>query len=264
MSLHLYAMTCGWITMPTSTFLSGEKGYLAVPVPSYLIDHPKGLVLFDTGLAAEIASPDPQLREAALGNRAERVRPSYRPGEDVASRLRGFGIDPLRIDYLVSSHLHFDHVGGNALVPNARWLIQKREWHWACSEQCRAAGHYDRKLFDFGHDRIEVDGEHDIFGDGAMTCLPTYGHTPGHQSLRVRLEGGTVVLTADACYMRRSLSDMHLPGVILDAEQALATYRRFAAMEAAGTRLIFGHDPQQWLAINDGALREVTFAQQDA
>jgi glyoxylase-like metal-dependent hydrolase (beta-lactamase superfamily II) len=260
MSVRLYAMTCGWITMPTSTFLKDEKGFLAVPVPSYLIEHPKGVVLFDTGLAADLASPDPLVRDAALGNRAARVKPSYKPGEDVASRLRAFGMDPARIQYLVTSHLHFDHVGGNALVPNARWLIQKREWHWACTDQCREAGHYERKLFDFGHDRVEVDGEHDIFGDGAVTCLPTYGHTPGHQSLRVSLEGGSVVLTADACYMRRSMEAMHLPGVILDAQMALEGYRRFAEMERAGMRLIFGHDPQQWNGINDGAVREVTIA----
>ena len=260
MSLRLYAMTCGWITMQTSTFLRGEKGYLAVPIPSYLIEHPKGVVLFDTGLAAELSSPDPLVREAALGNRAARVKPSYKPGEDVASRLKAFGMDPERVQFLVSSHLHFDHVGGNALIPNARWLIQKREWHWACTDECKAAGHYDHKLFDFGHDRIEVDGEHDIFGDGAVTCLPTYGHTPGHQSLRVKLEGGTVVITADACYMRRSMEALHLPGVIMDADMALETYRRFAAMERAGMRLVFGHDPQQWVGINDGEVREITFA----
>ena len=93
-----------------------------------------------------------------------------------------------------------------------------------------------------------------------MTCLPTFGHTPGHQSLRVKLEGGTVVITADACYMRRSMEDLHLPGVIMDADMALDTYRRFAAMERAGMRLVFGHDPQQWVGINDGEVREISFA----
>lgn len=258
MSVRLHAMTCGWITLPTSTFLKGELGYLAVPVPSYLIEHPRGVVLFDTGLAAEMSSPDPLLREATLGNRASRVRPSYKPGEDVGARLTAFGVDPARVQYLVSSHLHFDHVGGNALIRNARWLVQKREWHWACTEECQAAGHYDRKLFDFGHDRVEVDGEHDIFGDGSVTCMPTFGHTPGHQSLRVRLDGGEVVLTADACYMRRSLEGMHLPGVIIDAEKALATYRTFAKLQGAGAHLIFGHDPQQWNRLNEGAVREIT------
>jgi glyoxylase-like metal-dependent hydrolase (beta-lactamase superfamily II) len=260
MQIRLFAMTCGWITMPAGTFFKGDIGYLAVPIPAFLIEHPRGTVLFDTGLAADIGAADPLVREAALGNRAARVKASYRPGEDVASRLTAFGADPARITHLVSSHLHFDHVGGNALIPNARWLIQKREWHWACSEQCKAAGHYEGRLFDLGHDRIEVDGEHDIFGDGAVTCLPTHGHTPGHQSLRVRLEGGEVVLTADACYMRRSMENLHLPGAVSNADEALGTYRRLAAMERAGARLIFGHDPAQWNRINDGAVREITIA----
>jgi glyoxylase-like metal-dependent hydrolase (beta-lactamase superfamily II) len=253
-------MTCGWITMPAGTFFKGDIGYLAVPIPAYLILHPRGTVLFDTGLAPDVGATDLLVREAALGNRAARVKASYRPGEDVASRLAAAGIDRARITHLVSSHLHFDHVGGNALVPNARWLIQKREWHWACTDECRAAGHYEQGLFDLGHDRLEVDGEHDVFGDGAITCLPTHGHTPGHQSLRVRLEGGEVVLTADACYMRRSMEALHLPGVIMDADMALDTYRRFAVMERAGMRLVFGHDPQQWVGINDGEMREISFA----
>lgn len=258
MSVRLHAMTCGWLTMATGTFLKGEKGYVAVPVPSYVIDHPKGVVMFDTGLTPDISSPDVLVRERALGNRAARVRPTYLPGEDAASRLKAAGIDPARIQYLVTSHLHFDHVGGNALVPNARWLIQKREWHWACSEECKAAGHYDGKLFDLGHDRIEVDGEHDLFGDGSVVCFPTYGHTPGHQSMRVKLDDGEIVLAADSCYMCRSLDNMHLPGNLFDEQQSLQTFRRLAAYRQAGAQVIFGHDPEQWIQLNDGALREIT------
>ena len=70
MSVRLYAMTCGWIAMGMNTFLKGEKGYVAVPVPCYVIDHPKGIVQFDTGLTRDISSTDVLVREQALGNRA--------------------------------------------------------------------------------------------------------------------------------------------------------------------------------------------------
>ena len=58
---------------------------------------------------------------------------------------------------------------------------------------------------------IQVDGEHDLFGDACVVCLPTYGHMPGHQSLRVRLPSGNVVLAADACYFCRTLRERRLP-----------------------------------------------------
>ena len=59
---------------------------------------------------------------------------------------------------------------------------------------------FNPRDFDLGHKLRLVDGEHDVFGDGSVVCLPTHGHTPGHQSLRLRLDGGEIVLAADARY----------------------------------------------------------------
>jgi hypothetical protein len=70
-----------------------------------------------------------------------------------------------------------------------------------------AARHgYNSRDFDLGHNLRLVDGEHDVFGDGSVVCLPTPGHTAGHQSLRVRLDSGDVVLAADACYFCPAMS----------------------------------------------------------
>lgn len=68
-----------------------------------------------------------------------------------------------------------------------------------------------------------VDGEHDVFRDGSVTCIPipTQGHTAGHQSLRLRCGGQEMVLTADACYLRRTLDTLHLPAVVCDGEAML-------------------------------------------
>ncbi|TMA68197.1 MAG: MBL fold metallo-hydrolase, partial [Deltaproteobacteria bacterium] len=85
-----------------------------------------------------------------------------------------------------------------------------------------ARNFYDARNYDTGHEVLAVDGEHDLFGDGRVVCLPTYGHTPGHQSLRVRLGGGDVVLTADACYLRRTLEELHLPAIVHDPPAMLA------------------------------------------
>ncbi|TMA34784.1 MAG: MBL fold metallo-hydrolase, partial [Deltaproteobacteria bacterium] len=99
------------------------------------------------------------------------------------------------------------------------------------------------------HEVLAVDGEHDLFGDGSVVCLPTYGHTPGHQSLRVRLAGGDAVLTADACYLRRTLEELHLPAIVHDPAAMLAALHRLRELQQAGARIFYGHDPEFWATV---------------
>ena len=96
---------------------------------------------------------------------------------------------------------------------------------------------------------LAVDGEHDLFGDGSVVCIPTYGHTPGHQSLRVRLDTGEVVLAADACYLRQTLEALHLPSLYVDAEAMLDSLRMLRKLRDGGARIFFGHDPELWATL---------------
>jgi N-acyl homoserine lactone hydrolase len=235
-------MLCGWLGASLANFLTGEPGRLRVPVPSFLVRHPRGTLVFDAGLHPEAGS-DPRGR---LGWLAKVFDVHFTPGEDVASRLRARQVDPDRVDWLVNSHLHFDHTGGNALLPNARVLVQRREWEAGHRDEEIASNAFDPKDYDLGHDVLLADGEHDVFGDGSVVCLPTPGHTPGHQSLRVRLSSGDVVLTADACYLRRTLEELHLPPVVHDVERMRDSLGLLRSLRDAGARLVFGHDPEQW------------------
>jgi len=246
--VRLFALTCGWLTGPTAGFLEGEKGRLRVPVPVYLIDHPRGRVLFDSGM-----HPDAGLDAAArLGPAASVFQVELGRDDDVHGRLASLGVDGARVDYLVNSHLHFDHTGGNARIPNARVVVQRAEWQAGHDADAIRANYYDPKDYDTGHDVLLVDGEHDLFGDGSVVCIPTAGHTPGHQSLRVRLPGGDVILAADACYLRRTLEALHLPSIVHDREAALSTLRRLRALRDAGARIFYGHDPEFWSSVPQG------------
>ncbi|RIL05095.1 MAG: MBL fold metallo-hydrolase [Proteobacteria bacterium] len=252
MPLRLFGLPCGWLESDLALFVAGARGAVRVPVPSWLVLHPRGAVVFDSGLHLDVQTD----AAARLGDAAQWFRPAFRRGDELAAHLRGLDVDPDGVRWLVSSHLHFDHVGGNAQLPNAAWVVQRREWEAGCDPELRATNHFDPRDYDLGHARRLVDGEHDLFGDGAITCLPTHGHTPGHQSLRVALPGGDVVLTADACYLRRSLDELRLPPLVHDREAALASLQRLRALEAAGARLHFGHDPAPW-ANDPHAPREV-------
>ncbi len=259
MGVRLYAMTCGWLTMPYGFFLAGEEGWLAVPVPSYLIVHPRGTVVFDTGLETALQINDAARRAQLLAPNGDLIRPSFRSGDNVAERLRASGRDPGRIDFIVNSHLHLDHCGGNELIPNARVVVQRREWAAATRADEIAANHYVPRLYDLGHDRIAVDGEHDLFDDGTVVLVPTPGHTPGHQSLRVRVSDGTVLLSADACYLRATLERMVLPDprVVQCGEAMRASLTLIRRMQADGVVVVFGHDPDQWPRLTDGPLTEI-------
>jgi N-acyl homoserine lactone hydrolase len=103
-------------------------------------------------------------------------------GAELTARLTSVGVRPSDVTTLVLSHLHFDHCGGTAELPEARIVVQRQEWDAGHHPGLVAAGLYNPEDFDVGHDRLLIDGPHDVFGDGRVVCLPTPGHTKGHQS----------------------------------------------------------------------------------
>jgi glyoxylase-like metal-dependent hydrolase (beta-lactamase superfamily II) len=247
MAVRIHPMVCGWLDVDARFILAKQPGRLSLPIPSFLIEHPKGRAVFDTGLHRDL-----QAGPSRLGDLAKVFQVRFWAGEELGGRLRAYGVDAARIDYLINSHLHFDHVGGNADLPNAKVIVQRREWEAAADpEEVRKNG-YNRADFDLGHQLQLADGEYDVFGDGSVVCIPTYGHTAGHQSLRVRLAGGETVLTADSCYLRKALDEMLFPPFAHSYEAMRAVMERYRTMERAGARLIFGHDSGQWR--QDGTL----------
>ena len=247
MSVQLYAMTCGWVTMPMKMLIYGTEGKLRIPVPVYFIRHPQGTVLFDSGLSMRVQRDGAK----ALGTLEPYFDIHFEENEEVSTRLADVDMDPAKIDFLVSSHLHFDHCGGNDLIPNARWIIQKREWEAATIPESIVANSYDSVDFDLGHDRIEVDGEHDVFGDGKVRCIPTHGHTPGHQSMAIETDSGLVVLCGDACYLRQTIEEMRLPSRsgVYDEAVMIASLKKLRSLQKAGARLMYGHDPEFWSGV---------------
>jgi N-acyl homoserine lactone hydrolase len=247
MSVRIHPMVCGWLEVDAKNILAKQPGRLRLPIPSFLIVHPKGMAVFDTGLHRDL-----QLNSDRLGNLASVFEVRYRQGEDLAARLRALGVDPEKVQILINSHLHFDHVGGNAAIPNAQLIVQRREWEAGSDPELIRKNGYNRADFDLGHQLKLVDGEHDIFGDGTVVLIPTYGHTAGHQSLRVRLDSGETLMTADSCYMRRALDEMLFPPFAHSYDAMREVMERYRQMERAGARLIFGHDAAQWH--EDGSL----------
>ena len=246
MTITVYAFTCGNLTGDFARLMDGGEGDITVPVPVFLIEHPRGRALFDTGLHPD-CQHDPAGR---LGARlAALFKVDFMRGDEVSAQLEAIDRDPARIDFIINSHFHFDHVGGNALIPNAAMLVQRREWHASMDPDVAARHGYNPRDFDLGHGVRLIDGEHDVFGDGSVICLPTYGHTAGHQSLKLQLDTGCIVLAADACYFCQSLRERRLPRYVEDREAMLASLDRLETLERDGARIFFGHDPKFWQSV---------------
>ncbi len=247
--IRVLALGTGAIELDRASMLSdlapGQPW--TVPVLSFLVDHPRGRLLFDTGIHP-VARVDPVGRLGA--ERARRLRVTSAPGDDVVSQLARLGLTPDAVSHVANSHLHFDHCGGNEFFPRAVFLVQRPEL-----EAARRPGFvpgYSPSPIDFEHrlDYRLVEGEHDVFGDGSVLLFPTYGHTPGHQSLLVRAgRGALVVCAADACYTRENMDRDVLPNILWDPavmRESLAALRRLRDRD--GATLVYGHDPAQWAA----------------
>jgi len=242
--MKLYAYNTGWQTVALRGF---DQPRLRVPTPVFLIDHPEGLVLVDSGFHPDaVREPD-----ARIGFPAKVVGFEQEEGEDVASRLQTGGVELGEIRYLVNTHLHFDHAGGNSLIPrSATMVVHWREWAAVCSPHDIVRNFYCALDYADPRPRLEVEGDHDLFGDGKITLVETPGHTPGHQSVRVTLDGGDVVLAGDSCYLTEWIdSGATSPIVGYDKEAEVASLARLRAMRDAGAHILVGHDPDQWTRI---------------
>jgi N-acyl homoserine lactone hydrolase len=210
-----------------------------IPYFFYLVEHSDGMVLFDTG-------GHPSLIDAPrdrLGPAADAFELTMKPGDDVVSQLALIDVRPEQITHVVHSHLHYDHSGGVEFFPDAEFYIQRRELEFA-----RNPPVYQRDIYipdDFEHPVSwrEIDGDHDIFGDGKLVLFPTPGHTAGHQSMLVGLDSGPIILVGDAAYLRRNIEERVLPAIVWSPDAMVSSWERLEAMaESTGAGMIFTHD----------------------
>ena len=189
-----------------------------VPVKFFYIEHNNKRILFDTGQKPlSYQQPDD-------ANFLVRVTEK----ETAAALLKNISVEPESIDYVVLSHLHADHVDGTADFGNAQIIIQKRE------AACRQLVWQNICL---------IDGVFDLFNDRRIICLPTYGHTPGHQSLLLKLDdSSSILLTGDAAHTHDALDHRFSPEEYKSNPEYVDTVGKLRKLELDNVKLIFSHE----------------------
>ncbi|MBJ7331063.1 MAG: N-acyl homoserine lactonase family protein [Solirubrobacteraceae bacterium] len=223
-----------------------------LPILCWLIDHPEGLILVDTGETPRTAEPGYFPRWHPYHRFA--VQMEVGPGQGVGDRLRALGVDPADISRVVLTHLHTDHAGGLGDVAGSEVLVSRKELAAATSRLAVVNGYLPHR-WPQGISFTEIDFEdgpvgpfersHTLTEAGDVVAIPTPGHTPGHLSVVVRTGGTTVVLAGDTSYTEATMRSETLDGVSPDAPAARETLKHFAHW-AADEPLLYlpTHDPE--------------------
>jgi N-acyl homoserine lactone hydrolase len=243
---RLWALDSPTFTVDANTLMYGLTGRLTIPLPAYLIEHPKGLVLFDTGLVPA-SLDDPR---AVYGDLADLITLTASPDQRLDRQIEALGYRTSDITHVIASHAHFDHSGGLYLFPEAKFYAGQGELQHAYWPARIGAGFF--RLEDLDPTRTfnwyEIPGiDVDLFGDGSMVILFTPGHTPGELSLLVRLPQRNFILTGDTVHLRAALDqEIHFP-VDADTAAAVRSLRRLKLLrDTADATVWITHDPDDW------------------
>ncbi len=195
--IKLYAMDCGRAEFPNMGFFSDTGDYDGKPgkvvTPCFLIRHPKGDFLFDSGLGDAMAGKPMTM---PMGTMSVPVT--------LLSQLQQLGMTYDDIEIFGFSHAHADHIGNANNLMKATWLIPAAELTWVMS----APGQHPEMLENRTKVKtVDASGDYDVFGDGSVRMLQTPGHTPGHHVLFIKLsKGGNVILSGDLVHQRENFT----------------------------------------------------------
>jgi N-acyl homoserine lactone hydrolase len=238
---RLYVIDCGDGKGPDeSRWTPGTNFGIPVSFPDhcYLIHHTQGWFLWDTGVDDSVAKlPN---HELVLHEWGPGTGPIWGKPITLAAQLEQIHVKPSDIKLMAVSHSHPDHAGNIEMFLNTTLLVQRVEYEWAGSRQ-------DTVAFNKKHPVKLIDGDYDIFGDGSLVLLSTPGHTPGHQSLLVRLpKTGPVILSGDVAHFETSFEHRYVPSNNWSKQASLQSMDKIAAiMLKEHAQLWINHDQPQ-------------------
>lgn len=205
-------------------FFRSAKHRVWLPVTTYLIEHPKGLVLIDTGW-------NTSKRNVTVKRKLGLLPISYADlpdGMAVNEQLEGLGYKTSDLDYVFITHMDSDHVDGLSLVKDAKNILVSRE-EWEDSQMKRYGYRYHTQLWngiDVGTFDFDENGmgpfhkSFDLFGDGSIQLVSTPGHSHGLFTTLIQGKEKFVAIIGDVGYMKKSWDEIWIPGLTVDKNAA--------------------------------------------
>lgn len=251
-SPKLYVFTSGALTgFPKAALQMGGQGNIDwAPVSFYVLKHPKGNIIFDTGNNDKtITDPDGWWGPLAKGFGLKMTK-----DDAMAVQLAKIGLKTDDIKYVVAGHMHLDHGGNVSQFPKATLVVQNDEMKAAWWPDVGYSIYYipgdfaDTKKMDV----MRLSGDFDLFGDGGFRIFRAPGHTPGTQFAVVKLpKTGSVILTSDVVYLKESLDKNLIPPIPGTWNPAMS-YESYARIrhvrDSENAQIFYGHDPEAFKA----------------
>ncbi len=242
-ALRLYVFDCGKLTVTDPArfdFKKEDLKTLDLSVGCYLIAHPKGTMIWDTG-----AVPDSAFKnDGQPGTKFYATSP-----KTLVSQMASAGYAPADITYLALSHYHWDHIANASLFANSTWLTVpiEREILFGPLLPERISPEQVQPLANTKTIFLPT-SDYDVFGDGSVVIKPAYGHTPGHSVLFLKLaQTGPIVLSGDLYHYPEEVSTGVIPyfeynkDATRESRAALAEF-----MKSNGAKLWIQHDLVQF------------------
>ena len=223
-----------------------------VPIRAWLIEHPEGLILVDTGETARVNEPGYLPRWHPFYRRS--IREQVQPHEEIGPQPRALGFAPEDIRRVVLTHLHVDHTGGIGHLPHSEFLVTATELAWASGWKGRVNGYIPHRWPEWFAPRAlelperpygPLPRSMPLTDAGDVILVGTPGHTPGHMSVLAEpASGPRILLAGDASYLQELMLSGRIDGVSPNPAQARATVERLQRLVAdEPTVYLPTHDP---------------------
>jgi glyoxylase-like metal-dependent hydrolase (beta-lactamase superfamily II) len=246
-TVRLYVLDGGTLESDPARYrlTKEEVSATQLSVTAFLIVHPKGTLMWDTGAIADDSwTPNgrPVQRRLVLSNSQER-RVTLRT--TMTAQLKAIGYAPADITYLALSHYHWDHTANANLFVRSTWLARQIERDAMLPESVpdppQPSNFADLKN---GKTVVITSDDHDVFGDGSVVLKLAKGHTPGHQVLYVKLaKTGGVVLSGDLYHYPEERTLNRLPTFEFNVDQTRESRVAIDAfLKQTGAQLWIQHD----------------------
>jgi N-acyl homoserine lactone hydrolase len=245
--VRLYVFDCGTLEGDPARYnlKREEVATRDMSVACYLIVHPRGTLMWDTGAVpdSEIGvEKRPMRHEVTIGN----IKAYVTVSNTLKSQLQSAGFTPNDVNYLGLSHYHFDHTANSNDFAKSTWLVRQveRDGMFAAKPPSLIIQPATFSALRNSNTTILATDDHDVFGDGSVVIKWAPGHTPGHQMLFIRLaKTGPVLLSGDLYHYPEERTLGRLPVVEADRTQTQQTRAAIEAfLKATGAQLWIQHD----------------------